>query len=178
MGMDILSPFSFYGGKAKMASLICRMLDYDNTDIYIEPFGGACRVLLNKPRHEVEIYNDFGIGLYEFFFAMSKPELSEKVISALYDVKPDKELFYEMKRYKQKHENEPMADVQLRFKELAYQLKKKYDSPQLGELHRLVIKKRYKEIIAKSVEILGDKVIKDVQEEKAFQEYVQLYLDY
>lgn len=63
----VLSPFSFYGGKAKMSSLIVDMLDYNNTDIYIEPFGGACRVLLNKPRHREEIYNDFGAGLYSFF---------------------------------------------------------------------------------------------------------------
>ncbi len=44
-----LSAFNYYGGKARMAPLICDLLDYDTTDIYIEPFGGGARTLLNKP---------------------------------------------------------------------------------------------------------------------------------
>ena len=54
MSRKLLSPFGFYGGKSKMAVTICSMIDYNNTDIYIEPFGGACRVLLNKKPHKVK----------------------------------------------------------------------------------------------------------------------------
>ena len=178
MGMDILSPFSFYGGKAKMSSLICDMLDYDNTDIYVEPFGGACRVLLNKPRHKVEIYNDFGIGLYEFFYTMSDPRLSREVISALYDITPSKELFYEMKEYKTKRENDVMDYMQLQFKELAYALVKKYNSKDLKQLHSLIIKQEYATIIETAKDILKKGIIQDEWDIKAFTEQISLYENY
>ncbi len=176
--METLSPFSFYGGKAKMSSLICDMLDYDNTDIYAEPFGGACRVLLNKPRHKVELYNDFGIGLYEFFHAMSDPKLSREVISALYDITPSKELFHEMKDYKTKHENDIVDYMKLQFKELSYRLGQKYNSKKLKELHKRVIKKDYKEIIRISKEILGKGIIQDQWDIKAFTEQISMYENY
>ena len=53
-----LTLFGYYGGKARLAKYIAELLDYDNTDVYIEPFGGAGSVLLNKPPHKVEIYSD------------------------------------------------------------------------------------------------------------------------
>ena len=58
----VLSPFPYYGGKARMCGRICSLLDYDTTELYIEPFGGGCRTLLNKRRHAEEIYNDFSYG--------------------------------------------------------------------------------------------------------------------
>ena len=60
MRTNPLSIVPYYGGKAKMASFIADMLEYKDTSLYIEPFGGGCRTLLNKPRHEKEIYNDKG----------------------------------------------------------------------------------------------------------------------
>lgn len=176
--MEILSPFSFYGGKAKMSPLIVDMLDYDNTDIYVEPFGGACRVLLNKPRHEVEIYNDFGIGLYEFFNAMSNPKLSKEVISKLYDLSPSKELFHEMKEYKRVHENDIVDCMKLEFKELSYRLGEKYNSEDLKKLHTMVIKQDYKEIINKSREILKKGIIQDRHDIKAFRAQMRQYVNY
>lgn len=179
MGMDVLSPFSFYGGKAKMAPLICRMLDYDSTDIYIEPFGGACRVLLNKPRHKQEIYNDFGAGLYEFFDCMSKPERSRKVISALYDLIPSEEVFHEMRDYKIGHEKELTDYMQLQFKKFIYQCNRKYKAKELGELHRKICQKEYEDIIRISREILiNQSVFQDADEVKRFGYYAGLYEAY
>ncbi len=178
MGMNVLSPFSFYGGKAKMSELICKMIDYKNTDIYIEPFGGAARVLLNKPRHKVEIYNDFGIGLYEFFYAMSKPELSGKVISALCDITPGREIFDEKKDYKTKHEEELTDHMQLKTKELVYALAKKYGSKELKELHKLVINKEYVKIIGASRDILGKGIIQDKEDIKEFKARLGEYENY
>ena len=66
-----------------MAGLICEMLDY-RVDTYIEPFGGACRVLLNKPRHKEEIYNDSSIGLSAFFNLMSNADTADALISEIY----------------------------------------------------------------------------------------------
>ena len=90
---DTLSIMPYYGGKARMAKFIADMLDYDNTDIYVEPFGGACRVLLNKPRHAVEIYNDFGEGVCSVMRMMSDPETAREFIYRLEDTEYSQEEF-------------------------------------------------------------------------------------
>lgn len=46
-----------------MAHFIVDRLNYDDSDIFLTPFGGMCRVLLNKPRHKDENYNDYSPGL-------------------------------------------------------------------------------------------------------------------
>ena len=85
MKKSTLSMFPFFGGKALLAPRICELLDYDNTEIYVEPFGGGARVLLNKPRHDVEIYNDGSKSLSTFMRAMANPDTAEEVIDRLYD---------------------------------------------------------------------------------------------
>lgn len=60
---DTISIAPYYGGKGRMAHFIADRLNYDDTDIFVTPFGGMCRVLLNKPRHKVECYNDYSSGL-------------------------------------------------------------------------------------------------------------------
>ncbi|MPM20318.1 hypothetical protein SDC9_66747 [bioreactor metagenome] len=100
MKSKVLSAFPYYGGKNRMASLISDMLDYQNASIYIEPFGGACRVLLNKPRHEVEFYNDSSIGLCAFFHLMSKRDTAEELIRRLYDTDYSQECFDEALKYR------------------------------------------------------------------------------
>lgn len=78
--------FPYYGGKARMAPLICDMLDYEHTDIFVTPFGGACRVLLNKPRHNgLEIYNDLSLGLCTFVKLMSDPATAHELIDRIYE---------------------------------------------------------------------------------------------
>lgn len=92
----ILSPFPYYGGKARMSPLICSMLDYKNTDLYIEPYGGGCRTLLNKQRHEAEIYNDFGFGLVTFMSVMTDYEKTEQLVELLLENPPTEESFNEL----------------------------------------------------------------------------------
>ena len=107
MKRETLSPFPFYGGKARFAHEIAEMLDYEHTSVYVEPFGGACRVLLNKPRHEKEIYNDLGTGLVTFFETMSDIEKADKVIRKLNDMELSRDVFIEQQQYK----NEIEMDV-------------------------------------------------------------------
>ena len=76
----MLSAFPYYGGKAALAPIICEMLYYAHTDIFIESFGGGAHALLNKPRHLVEIYNDASEGLCAFMCCMSDPEKARKVV--------------------------------------------------------------------------------------------------
>lgn len=87
MSRKVLSAFPYYGGKAALAPVICDMLDYSHANIFIEPFGGGARVLLNKPRHPVEIYNDASAGLCAFMRCMSDPQTAREVIRRLYDTR-------------------------------------------------------------------------------------------
>lgn len=59
------SPFAWYGGKFYYAEwIISHFCDHR---VYIEPFGGAANILLNKIRSEVEIFNDLDDRIVNFF---------------------------------------------------------------------------------------------------------------
>lgn len=178
MGNDVLSPFSFYGGKAKMAPIICSMLDYDNTDIYIEPYGGAARVLLNKPKHKQEIYNDFGTGLYAFFDAMGRPELSGQVISALSDIVPSEEVFLEMRDYKMEQESTLKDCMKEQFRRIVYGCKMKYGTDELNRLHRCVLREDYNETIRLVLSVLNKGTLKEREERLAFIRFGSSYAQY
>lgn len=173
-----LSPFSFYGGKDRMAPLICSLLDYDHTDLYIEPFGGACRVLLNKPRHGQEIYNDFGHGLCSFFEAMGSRELSEEVIEALYGIVPSEGVFRQMAQRKMEHEQGLTEYMQGQFRKVVWGCCKRYQSKELRELHGHIGRREYGEIVDKASGILSEGVITDGDDRRLFGEYARLYGQY
>ncbi|WP_101909250.1 DNA adenine methylase [Marasmitruncus massiliensis] len=98
MGKRPLSIMPYYGGKARMAAFIAERLNYDDTTIYIEPFGGACRTLLNKPRHQLEIYNDLDEGLYAIMSALSNPQTAKDFIYRLMDTEYSEEQFLKSKK--------------------------------------------------------------------------------
>lgn len=59
------APFAWYGGKFYYAKWI---IDHFCTHrVYIEPFGGAANILLNKNPSEVEIFNDLDNRIVNFF---------------------------------------------------------------------------------------------------------------
>lgn len=95
-----LSVMPYYGGKYKMAYLIADMIPYKDVDIYVEPFGGGGRVLLNKPRHKIEIYNELSEGAASIFSVLANPEKSDKFINCLFDSEVSEEYFNECKLYK------------------------------------------------------------------------------
>lgn len=82
---DTLSIAPYYGGKGRMAHFIADRLNYDDSDIFVTPFGGMCRVLLNKPRHKVECYNDYSSGLTALMAILSDPVRSIEFIHRLED---------------------------------------------------------------------------------------------
>ncbi len=70
----MISFFKYMGGKSHMISEINALLDYDKT-CYLELFGGSAKVLLNKPPHEIEIYNDKDSNLVNLFEVVkNKPD--------------------------------------------------------------------------------------------------------
>lgn len=161
-----------------MAPLICELLDYRHTDLYIEPFGGACRVLLNKPRHKEEIYNDFGYGLRNFFETLSQPELAEQVISQLFEIVPSEEIFYEMLQYKLEHEQELTENMQRQFRKFIWSCCKKYESKDLRRLHSLIGKREYQSIIDTANKILNEGVLQDRKDIKQLKKHTTLYRKY
>lgn len=95
-----LSLFSYFGGKARFCKDIAELLDYDHTDIYIEPFGGAASVLLNKPTHGTEIYSDVSRGLVALMTYLSDPGKATELIDCLYDTVYSIDCFNECLEYR------------------------------------------------------------------------------
>jgi len=105
MNIQPLSIAPYYGGKSKMSGLLCDMLDYSNTDIFVTPFGGMCRVLLNKPRHKIEIYNDSSRGLCMLLGVLGDPDKYSKLMEFLYETEYSEECFDWALRFRNRHED-------------------------------------------------------------------------
>jgi len=59
------APFPYPGSKTRHADWVLEHLPEHTC--YVEPFGGAGGVLFNKPRSNVEVYNDLDGNLVQFF---------------------------------------------------------------------------------------------------------------
>lgn len=88
----ILSVVPYYGGKARMAQFISDKFDY-NCHIYAEIFGGGARTLLNKPRHNKEIYNDLNGGLFILMKTLADPKEARELIYSLNNTEYSKREF-------------------------------------------------------------------------------------
>lgn len=111
MRKQILSAIPYYGGKAKMNDLIVDMLDYDHTDIYIEPFGGGARTLLNKPRHSLECMNDLSTGIQALFTALTKEDTTKQLIDFLYKTSFASEWFNWALDYRNAIEDNALGEI-------------------------------------------------------------------
>jgi len=71
----------YHGGKFRLASWILQHLPPHRC--YIEPFGGAASVLLQKPRSYAEVYNDLDGEIVNFFRVVRDPDLCRQLIESL-----------------------------------------------------------------------------------------------
>lgn len=108
---DRLTLFNYFGGKARFCKEIAELLDYDHTDIYIEPFGGAASVLLNKPTHGTEIYSDVSRGLVALMTYLSDPDKAPELIDSLYDTVYSVDCFNEYLAYRNSVDDSFLASL-------------------------------------------------------------------
>jgi DNA adenine methylase len=69
---NIRSPITWIGGKFYLAKrILASFPPVEAYDIYVEPFGGAAHILIQKPpAHHTEIYNDINDDLVNFWMHM------------------------------------------------------------------------------------------------------------
>lgn len=181
MSNKVLSPFPYYGGKAKMSPLICSLLDYENTTLYIEPFGGGCRTLLNKKAHQSAIYNDFGYGLTNFFEVMTNKEKTEQLIQMLLDNPPSQEQFQRLVIRRMAIEDRLNTSTNAELSALALESYRSYNVGVFRELRKAINCEDYGGIIEKLEVILNTKFIADKLqplEEIQYRHYLKLYQNF
>ena len=67
----------YHGGKFRLAPWIIEQMP-DHV-CYVEPFGGAAGVLLQKPRSYAEVYNDLDSEVVNLFRVLRDPELNQRL---------------------------------------------------------------------------------------------------
>lgn len=80
--MTVSAPvIRYHGGKFRLAPWV--MKHFPPHRIYVEPFGGAAGVLMQKPRAFSEVYNDLDDELITFFRVMQDAGLRQRLTELL-----------------------------------------------------------------------------------------------
>lgn len=76
--MQLQLPIRYFGGKGNMIDdLLPHFPTPSDYDTYVEPYGGSGVVLFNKPRADVEVYNDLNLNVYTLYRVLQERETFE-----------------------------------------------------------------------------------------------------
>ena len=102
-----LSFFPYQGGKHYLLPYILKVIP--EHEIYVEPFGGSAKVLLNKPPSKIEVYNDIDKKIANLFYvvAFHFDEFQWKVNSLILS----RALFDEFKKHIRNNPPKQLGDV-------------------------------------------------------------------
>ena len=113
--MILTSFFPYLGGKFYMLKHILKIIPAHR--VYVEPFGGSGKVLLNKKRSEIEVWNDYDKKLANLFYvvAFKFEEFFEKVKWLVFSKELYKKFTTDLKNLKNTN-NVELGDVDLAIK--------------------------------------------------------------
>lgn len=94
--MKIRSPLIWFGGKSKYADLIISKMPVHKK--YVEVFGGAAHVIVQKPRVNHEVYNDIDGNLVNFI--MTARDNYKALMTACESLPYSRELYERWKKEK------------------------------------------------------------------------------
>lgn len=102
------SPIRYFGGKGNMLKTLLKYFPPESSyDAYIEPYGGSGVVLFNKPKKEIEVYNDLWELVYNFYLVLKTPVLFEEFVNKITLLPYSEQL---RKEYKDKIKTNTFAD--------------------------------------------------------------------
>ncbi len=90
----IKPPFKYYGGKFYHVPWILRL--FPPHDTYVEAYGGAASILLNKPRARREIYNDVEESIVNVMKTIR--DVPDVFMHRLFEIPCEEDVYYKWKQ--------------------------------------------------------------------------------
>ena len=102
---DKLIAFPYYGGKSYIANWI--ISHFPKHHAFVDVFGGAANIILNKKLSPIEVYNDVNSQIVNFFKVLR--EDSKAFIDYLKHIPYSREDYY---KYREKLKNDELSDFE------------------------------------------------------------------